>query len=375
MKIVHCITGLTADGAQRMLLRLAAQLHDRGIENHVMSLSRPERFAAAFEERGIRVHAVGMTGSWRDVFGISRCRDIIQEISPTVLQGWMYHSNLVLSAARAFLPRSIPLLWNIRRGMDDFSERKFRTKCVIRASSLLSSKVDRIIFCTPESRLQHEAFGFCRDNGVVLGNGFDTTLFAPSIELRRRGRERLGIEDDEIVIGNVGRDDIAKGRGYLFAAFAEVLRAYPRARLVVVGRGMERSNKPLANELFERGFGERVSLLGECSALQEIYPIFDVLCSSSISEGFPNVIAEAMSCCVSCVATDTGNTASIVGEGGIVVPVRSSAELARGLVRACAEGIEGRGARGVTGRARIQRLYSLSGVTDEYARMYSTLSE
>jgi glycosyltransferase involved in cell wall biosynthesis len=371
MKIAHCITGLTADGAQRMLLRLATQLQERGFENHVISLSRPERFAAAFEDRGIRVHSVGMVGSWRDTFALERCRRLIRDISPGALQGWMYHSNIVLSLLRAALSERLPLLWNIRRGMDDFSERKFRTKCVIRASSLLSSKVDRVIFCTPESRAQHEAFGFCRDNGLVLGNGFDTNLFIPSAELRRRGRERLCIEDDEIVIGNVGRDDFAKGRDYLLEAFSEVLRSNPRARLVMVGRGMERSNQRLASESSSRGFGERVSLLGECSSLQEIYPIFDVLCSSSISEGFPNVVAEAMSCCISCVATDTGSTATIIGSTGVVVPARSSTELARGLNEACAESAAVRGARGVAARARIQQLYSLSCVVDEYARIYS----
>lgn len=373
MKIAHCITGLTADGAQRMLLRLVTQLRERGFENHVISLSRPETFAHAFEEQGTRVHFVGMAGGGRDLLALQRCRRIIKEVGPAVLQGWMYHSNLVLSLIRSSSSRRLPLLWNIRRGMDDYSERKFRTKCIIRANSLLSSKVDRVIFCTPESKAQHEAFGFSRGNGVVLGNGFDTNLFAPSAELRRKGRERLGIGEDEVVIGNVGRDDIAKGRPYLLEAFAEVLRSHPRARLVLVGRGMERANQRMVDEISDRGLGGRVSLLGECSSLNEIYPLFDILCSSSICEGFPNVIAEAMSCGVPPVATDVGNTARLVGDAGVIVPARSRDALADALRHVCDQGAVGRTALGVAGRVRVQHLYSLSSVADEYARMYASM--
>jgi glycosyltransferase involved in cell wall biosynthesis len=374
MKIAHCITGLTADGAQRMLLRLVTQLRDRGFENHVISLGRPETFAAAFEEKGIRVHFVGMVGGGRDLVALQRCRRIIRDLKPSALQGWMYHSNLVLSLIREVSPLRLPLLWNIRRGMDDYSERKFLTKCIIRANSLLSSKVDRVIFCTPESRAQHEAFGFSRSNGLVLGNGFDTNLFTPSLEFRRKGRERLGIGDDEVVIGNVGRDDIAKGRSYLLAAFADVLRSHPHARLVLVGRGMERTNQRLVDEITTRGLGARVSLLGECSSLHEILPIFDILCSSSICEGFPNVIAESMSSAVPIVATDVGNTASLVGNTGVVVQARSSAALADALMQVCSEDSARRFTRGAAGRARVQQLYSLSSVADEYARVYGSLA-
>ena len=67
--------------------------------------------------------------------------------------------------------------------------------------------------------------------------------------------------------------------------------------------------------------------------MNSVYNALDILVSSSITEGFPNVIAEAMACGVPCVATDVGDTRQIVDDAGAVVPPQRPDLLAEQLLR------------------------------------------
>lgn len=374
MRVVHCITGLSGDGAQRMLLRLTERLERRGIENVVVSLSGREPLADAFEERGIPVHSLTMSSSFRGMFAPLRLRSLLTDLSPDILQGWMYHANLMMTIVRPLLRRRIPVLWNIRRGTDDLQERKFSTRFVIRANARLSSHAERIVYCTRASREQHEAIGFAPGKGIVIGNGFDIERCKSAPQTRRGVRERYGVLESDILIGNIGRDDIAKGRPYLIEAFVEVLKFVPNARLMLVGRGMSETNPEVRRLLVSSGVASRVILVGEYSPIVDLYSAMDIMCSSSLAEGFPNVIGEAMCCEVPCVATDVGNTRDLLDGIGILVPPRAATHLAHALVSMCEEGRGGWRARGVRARSRISEEYSLDSVTDHYASLYGEVS-
>lgn len=373
MRVVHCITGLSGDGAQRMLLRLADGLQRRGVENFVISLSSREPLAEAFEARGIPVYTVNVSPNLRGVAALFKLRRLLSELSPDLLQGWMYHANLLLTLMRPFLSTRIPVAWNMRRGTENLRELKFSTRLVVHANRWLSSRPDRIMYCTSESRQQHEALGFDSESGIVIGNGFDLDQFAKSPNLRRDIRERFGVVDTDILIGNIGRDDIAKGRPFLIEAFAALLTWIPHARLMLVGRGMSDTNPELRRLLVSFGVASRVILVGEYSPSSELYPAMDIFCSSSVAEGFPNVIAEAMCCEVPCVATDVGNTRELLEGVGVVVPPRSAACLVEGLAAMCREGRGAWDERGARGRSRISEMYSLDRVVDHYAQLYNEM--
>jgi glycosyltransferase involved in cell wall biosynthesis len=187
-------------------------------------------------------------------------------------------------------------------------------------------------------------------------------------------RERYGVLESDILIGNIGRDDIAKGRPYLIEAFVEVLKFVPNARLMLVGRGMSETNPEVRRLLVSSGVASRVILVGEYSPIVDLYSAMDIMCSSSLAEGFPNVIGEAMCCEVPCVATDVGNTRDLLDGIGILVPPRAATHLAHALVSMCEEGRDGWRARGVRARSRISEEYSLDSVTDHYASLYGEVS-
>jgi glycosyltransferase involved in cell wall biosynthesis len=374
MRVLHCITGLTGDGAQRVLLRLAESMSALGIQSSVVSLGAPTDLIPMFNKAGVPVFSLDIEPNvWGMMVGIRQLKKFVLEVQPDVIQGWMYHANLIATLSRMTDKCSVPVLWNIRRGLDDYDERRLKTRCVIRSNAVLSSRARVIIYCSSESRTQHEQFGFRSGSGVVIGNGFDTERFRPRAELRAEFRKRYGIADDEVIIGNIGRYDLAKGHAYLVEAFSRLLILKPRARLVLVGRGVDSSNEEMLSMLHAHGCRERVLLLGEQTNIETIHPAFDLYCSSSISEGFPNALSEAMACGVVCVTTDTGASKRLVTGIGRVVPPRSAHLLAEALLAAIDDGAEIRHVAAERGRQRILSSFTMGSVARQYGELYESV--
>ena len=123
---------------------------------------------------------------------------------------------------------------------------------------------------------------------------------------RHAARRKLGIADDDIVIGSIGRLVEVKAPDVLIRAFAVAYRSEPRLRLVVVGDGpLKHSLQKLCRTL---QISERVCLPGEIDAPQ-VLSAFDIYAISSRKEGMPYVVLEAMASGLPVIATTTAGAA------------------------------------------------------------------
>ena len=150
-------------------------------------------------------------------------------------------------------------------------------------------------------------------------------------------RRHLGLDRDSVLVGGVGRLTDAKGFEHLIEAVAGVIRAMPspgpRVELALVGDGPRcEALEALARRL---EIGDRVHFLGRREALERIYPAFAFFVLSSLREGSPNVLYEAMACGVASVATDVGGVAEIVehDRSCLVVPPAEVVALATAIER------------------------------------------
>jgi glycosyltransferase involved in cell wall biosynthesis len=99
----------------------------------------------------------------------------------------------------------------------------------------------------------------------------------------------------------------------------------------------------------------------------------DVLCSSSKSEAFPNVIGEAMACALPCVVTDVGDCAAVVDKTGIIVPPSNSKALAEGLLKMLEKPRSERDQLGRFARSRIKEQYTLARVASRFSERYQSI--
>ncbi|MBJ7574514.1 glycosyltransferase [Luteimonas sp. MC1828] len=176
-------------------------------------------------------------------------------------------------------------------------------------------------------------YGVEPDKVRTIVNGIDTAVFRP----RDRGRMRslLGIDARARLVTYVGRFVEAKGMHELLAAFAALAARDPDVSLALVGDGVMRSQ--LVAMVSAAGLQDRVHMPGglEPGQVAEWIAASNVLALPSWSEGYPNVVVEAIACGCPVVASDVGGAGEIIHAGnGLLVPARDAGALERALAEA-----------------------------------------
>lgn len=373
IKVLHCITDLSPDGAQRTLLKLIPLLERAGIESRVVCLTGKGSLSTAFESAGFPPIDLGMYRRIPSPVALMKLRAVIKEWQPHLVQGWMYHANVAALIATKMSGTATPVLWNVRRCLYDISRDRFGTRLTIRAGARLSRWVSRIMYCVELAALQHEQRGFDPHHRVVIPNGVDMARFKPMYAARGALRRELGVPDDCLVVGAVGRYHPQKDfEGFLRAA-AAVAWGGSNAHFILVGRGVSRDNLRLMRLASELGISRCVHLLGEREDIPEIMSGLDLFVSSSNNEGFSNVLAEAMASGLPCVATDVGGAREVLCGIGRLVPSEEPLVLGVAISEMLSLSAEERAEIGLRARTRIGQRYSVERMVERYAHLYRTV--
>jgi glycosyltransferase involved in cell wall biosynthesis len=285
----------------------------------------------------------------------------------------MYHGNLgALYGARG---TGRPVLWNIRQSLGRLADEKTGTALAIRAGALLSRQVRVIVYNSRVSASQHERLGYVADRTRLLPNGFDTQRFRPDPDARGRLRLRIGAPPQARVVGMIARFHPMKDHANFLAAMAQLLPNDPSLHVVLAGTGVVASNEPFARLLPGDPWDARIHALGEESDVAPLLAGLDVCAlSSARSEGFPNVVGEALACAVPCVVTDSGDAAEVLGEAGEVVAPGDPAAFAAAVRRLLDLAPERRMRLGQAGRDRIMRDYAIESVARRYESLYQEVA-
>ena len=192
---------------------------------------------------------------------------------------------------------------------------------------------------------------------AVIPNSVDTTRFVPSATVRRAARQRLGVPEDALVIGSIGRLSEQKQPGAALAMLGTLRKAFPNLYLVLAGTGPLEAD--IRRQAGRMGLCQYVIFTGFVSAVEELLPALDVHLLLSRNEGFGISTIEAMACGVPAVATDVPGSADILrgSEGGILIPAGDIKHSAP-MVAALLIDPERRAAMGIKGRAEVEQRYS-----------------
>lgn len=372
IRLLHVISDLSVGGAEMMLYKLLSGADTGRFRPAVVSLGRRGTLDERVEALGIPVHNIGMRPArLPSPAELRRLASVVRRIAPDLIHGWMYHGCLAAQLARATAARRARVVWSIHSCNDDLTLEKRLTASIIRLCGRLSRLPARIIYVSEESRRRHERMGYRAAGARVLPNGFDVTHFAPSSEARAAVRAELGVSEDHLLIGLVGRFHPMKDHINFLRAASLLSEDYHAAHFMLVGREVDGENGTLRDLVARWGLEGRAHLLGERGDVHRLIAASDICSlSSSYGESFPLVVGEAMACGVPCVVTDVGDAARLVGETGLVVPPQDSEALAEAWRELIRLGPPGRIQLGEAARERIRENFLLASVIARYEALY-----
>lgn len=370
--VVHLITGLGVGGAERALLALVGAMDRERFENIVVPMTAGGRLEEAFREGGVAVRPLGMTGARSFPAACLALRRLLDERKASLLQSWMYHADLLGTVALMGRHGRPPQVWNIRASELDPNDHPRSLFRIIGWLARLSRRPAAVVANAQGGIDWHTEQGYAPDRWEPIPNGVETDRLAPDETDRQAIRATWGIAPLQVAVGMVARYHAMKDFPLFFEAARAAIEREPSLVFVVAGEGTEPGG-PLDALVESAGLGDRLLRLGARSDVERVYRGFDVATLTSYSEGFPNVVAEAMACGVPVVATDAGETASIVGDTGAITPIRDAQALADAWIAAARRGGEALRREGAVARMRIVERFSVERMARRYETLYDEI--
>jgi glycosyltransferase involved in cell wall biosynthesis len=360
-------------GAEMLLLNLCRHLDRSLVQPRLICLREAGLLAAEFRAAGVPVEVLDRTGRY-DLRTLPRLVRLLRNDRTDVVLVTHHHRAALtlgrLAARLAGVPANVV-------AAHDMDLTKVGLRCLPRhvVETLFLSQA-LVLLAPAQGRYLHAEEGvgrypWRRAPEVVIPNGIVLPA-APTPADRARGRARLGLAGDHVVLGIVARLSPQKAHHVLLRALASLVPGRPRLRLVVIGGGEEESAlRRLATEL---GIADRVLFTGTRRDVPELLAAFDVACLSSVHEGVPLAVLESMAAGLPVVATDCGALRDLVadGEEGFLVPVGDTAALAARLAQLC-DGPELRAAMGARARARAEREFAIEHTVQKFQRLFRGL--
>jgi glycosyltransferase involved in cell wall biosynthesis len=382
-RVVQVIYGLgvEAGGAGRFAMEIARRLDPEMFEAKVLALWTQGQDLE--DSRRAQMHAHGVetftAAAWDPsspygsfLAAVRGMRQVFYSQPPDILHSHSEFGEMALLPFAFTRPRP----WLLRT-VHNGHPREWRKRPLRRL--LLSNFLNPLLFDREigvnrgiTSRLgQRLVARLRRRKGLFIPNAIDLARFPPNPPNPAPIRRELGLPEDALVVGTMGR--LAEGKGFedLLHAASRVCEQIPQTRFVFVGDG--ELWEPLHALVDHLGLNEQVLFTGPRDDVERILAAFDLFVSPSYWEGLSTVILESMAAGVPVVATDIPGSREIIKneQVGWLVPPRSPSALSEQIQQALLQPE----ARERTSRQALAHIsnFSIEAVVQQHEALYQQL--
>lgn len=327
IRLLYIIDSLYNAGAQKVLVNVVNGLASKGYEQKVCCLNDvvSENVVEALTRAGAEVVVIGkmqlLSGA-----GLIRLFMLIKRWRPHVVQTLLPFADMIgRTVARAAKARSIVTAIHARNIDKSWWQFQLDKWTIPWADKVIFVSKQVIPFSIASEGVRPERVVYI-PNGIELITKNETK----TLDLRAQ----FGIASNAKLIGTVGRLNPQKGHCFLIAALPKVLSEFSDIALCLVGDGPLRGE--LQRQVESLGISDKVYFLGERNDVSEILKSLDLYVQSSLFEGMPLAVMEAMSASCPVVATRVDGTEELIvhGQTGWLVAPSAPNALAEGVLYA-----------------------------------------
>lgn len=366
IRVAYVIDHLRVGGAQRHLLEVVRGLDRSRYALEMWSAAAdPGDLAAVFEREGVPVRSFGISGTMlspRTLATIRRVAGDFRARGVHVAHGYLFEGNFLAALVGRLAGTPVTLV--SKRSLDRYDRIDRRAAAWL--SNRLASRVTVNASAVRDITIEHER---CAPERIVMiPNGVALPSSAPASVPPQPASDPRGTGP---LVGMVGRLSWKKGYEHALAAAVLLRERIPGVRFDVVGDGELR--RELEETTRRLGLADTVRFLGQRRDVPDLMRTFDCFVLSSVIEGMPNALLEAMALGRPVVTTSAGGSAEVVidGESGLVVPPADPDALANAIERVLRDADFARRIA-ASGERRVREQFSLDAMLRAFDALYRT---
>ena len=368
MKVLQLINTLSTGGAEMHLLTLCRYLKRQNVEIVVACLRELVKDSRSlrldFEEEDIRVINLQADSRYNSLF-LGRITRVLREERPDILHTHLPRADFAGAFARVF---HSGLVWVC--SVHAIYSEDWSGRWSLPLFNLLWRRADIMLCISHAVREWLVGRGVPQDKARVIHYGIEPEKFSePRVNLR----EQWGLNDNAVV-GSIGRLEPRKGHDLLIQAMPELCMRVPSARLLIAGHDPCGYGVTLRRLIDRLGLGEKVRLVGFQTDVVSFLNALDVFAFASSSEGFGQVVIEAMAAGKPVITSKIAPLTEIVadGETGLLVESGSPQSFASAIAQLLIHPME-RHRMGARGRERVTKCFTAERMTQETLLLYENL--
>ena len=363
--ILHTIESSEPGGAETVLLDLSSRLDSKRFRSVALLIKRGW-LQDRLEEKGVKTYLVEC-GSWYD-FRLPRAiARIVRREKVDLIHSHLPDQNFYSCLVGRLTGRRTIATYH---GPIEITS-AHRMRQVVKIYFVRHAAASVVVVCDYVSAMLQRR-GFKPQKIVRIYNGIDTKYFeaAPRNGLRRE----LDVPRESKLVGMIAHLHSAKGYEFFVQAARRVANVFPAVRFIAVGEIKEPVWSKLTGLIDSLELKDRVHFLGLRDDIPGILHDLDVFVLSSLSEGFPLAVLEAMAAGRPIVVTKSGGPEELIEDGltGILVPPANAQALADGICQLLTDPAKAM-ELGRNARMKVDQQFSIETMIAKYEQLYDGL--
>ena len=313
MKIQFFIRQLNSGGAQSQLIDTAIYFKNQGHEVSILTIYGSGKYFKSALKNDIKVSILNKKNTNNFTVYFNLIKSIRSNRSQFVI---CYSATTsILSIFAKPFTRKVKIIWYLRNSTFDATGGLFKNRIIFLTQKIFSRYPDLILTNSILGKNFYQNSKKFMGKIEVLPNAINSEFFKFKLERRIKFRYSFKLNNDQILVAIIGRIHFHKNHKLFIQIANRLLKTNKKFKFIIVGKVIDiKLLDLLKKETIKLNIEKSFIWIDEVDDLRDIYSSIDILMLTSTTEGFPNVVAEAVSSGVYTIANNVGDCKSILSE-------------------------------------------------------------